>query len=71
MITPLEKTPLHELLSKPILLLTAYIYYARRSDNSKSKGQKSLYKTYCADVIRRHRLPKTLGEYIKESLPYL
>ena len=60
-----------DIITFDIILLTAYIYYARRSDNSKSKGQKSLYKTYCADLIRRHRLPKTLGEYIKESVPYL
>lgn len=60
-----------DIITFDIILLTAYIYYARQNDNSKSKGQKSLYKTYCADVIKRHRLPKTLGEYIKESVPYL
>ena len=32
---------------------------------------KSIYKRYCADVIKRHGLPKTLNEYIKASLEYL
>ena len=46
-------------------------YYAKKSDNSNSKGLKSMYKKYCADVIKRHGLPPTLGEYIKASQDYL
>lgn len=60
-----------DIITFDVVLLTAYIYYARKNDNSKSKGQKALYKKYCADVIKRHRLPKTLGEYIKESVAFL
>lgn len=54
-----------------VILLSAYVYYAERRDNSHSKGLKALYKKYCADVIKRHGLPSTLGEYIKASLKYL
>lgn len=48
-----------------VILLQAYVYYAQQNDNSNSKGLKSIYKKYCADVIKRHGLPATLGEYIK------
>ncbi len=54
-----------------IIILTAYVYYARKSDNSNSKALKAIYKRYCADVIKRHKLPKTLGEYIFENKDYL
>lgn len=54
-----------------IILLQAYVYYAHQNDNSNSKGLKSIYKKYCVDVIRRHGLPKTLGDYIKASQEYL
>lgn len=30
-----------------------------------------MYKKYCADVIKRHGLPPTLGEYIKATQDYL
>ena len=54
-----------------IVLLQAYVYYALKEDNSYSKGLKSMYKKYCSDVIKRHRLPKTLGEYIRACSEYL
>lgn len=54
-----------------VILLTAFVYYAKKGDNSHSKGLKAMYKRYCADVIKRHKLPPTLGEYIKESQNYL
>lgn len=60
-----------EIITFDIIVLSAYVYYARRGDNSHSKGLKSLYKTYCADVIKRHGLPPTLGEYIKAVQDYL
>lgn len=60
-----------DIITFDIILLQAYVYYAQKNDNSNSKGLKSMYKKYCADVIRRHGLPKTLGEYIKESQDYL
>ena len=60
-----------DIITFDIILLSAYVYYARRNDNSKSKGLKSMYKRYCADVIKRHKLPSKLSEYIKASQEYL
>ncbi len=60
-----------EIITFDIILLQAYVFYARQNDNSNSKGLKSIYKKYCADVIKRHRLPPTLGDYIKASQDYL
>lgn len=60
-----------EIITFDIVLLSAYVYYAKQNNNSYSKGLKSVYKKYCADVIKRHGLPPTLGEYIKLSQNYL
>ena len=60
-----------DIITFDVILLSAYVYYAKKSDNSTSKGLKSMYKKYCADVIKRHGLPPTLGEYIKASRDYL
>lgn len=60
-----------DIITFDIILLQAYVYYAQQNDNSNSKGLKSMYKRYCADVIKRHGLPITLGEYIKASQDYL
>lgn len=60
-----------DIITFDVILLSVYVYYAKKSDNSNSKGLKSMYKRYCADVIKRHRLPPTLGEYIKASQDYL
>jgi len=54
-----------------VILLSAFVYYAKQNNKSYSKGLKSIYKKYCADVIKRHGLPSTLGEYIKASQNYL
>ena len=59
------------ILTFDIVLLNAYVCYARRNDNSNSKALKAIYKRYCADVIKRHGLPQTLGEYIRASQIYL
>lgn len=60
-----------DIITFDVILLSAYVYYAKHNDNSKSKGLKSLYKSSCADVIKRHGLPPTLGEYIKACQDYL
>ena len=60
-----------DIITFDIILLQAYVYYARQNDNSKSKGLKAIYKKYCSDVIKRHGLPATLGGYIKASMDYL
>lgn len=60
-----------DIITFDVVLLQAYVYYAQRNDNTHSKGLKSMYKKYCADVIKRHKLPATLSEYIRESQDYL
>ncbi|MBD5096004.1 MAG: hypothetical protein HDT40_03185 [Lachnospiraceae bacterium] len=60
-----------DIITFDIIVLLAYVYYAKQNDKSFVKALKSIYKKYCADVIKRHRLPATLSEYIKESKDYL
>ncbi|NLK72774.1 MAG: hypothetical protein GX285_07140 [Clostridiales bacterium] len=60
-----------DIITFDIIILQAYVYYAQKNDNSNSKGLKAIYKKYCADVIKRHSLPATLGEYIKANQDYL
>lgn len=60
-----------DIITFDVIILSAYVYYAEQNDNSNSKGLKAMYKKYCADVIKRHGLPSTLGEYIKASQDYL
>lgn len=60
-----------DIITFDIIILQAFVYYAQKNDKSNSKGLKSIYKKYCADVIKRHGLPATLSEYIKESQDYL
>ena len=60
-----------DIITFDIILLSAYVYYAEKNDNSNSKGLKSMYKKYCADVIKRRRLPPTLREYIIANQDYL
>lgn len=60
-----------DIITFDIVLLQAYVYYAQQNDNSNSKGLKSMYKKYCADVIKRHGLPATFGEYIRASRDFL
>lgn len=60
-----------DIITFDIIVLQAYVYYAQRNDNTNSKGLKSMYKKYCADVIKRHGLPPTLGEYIKACQYFL
>lgn len=60
-----------DIITFDIILLVAFVYYAKQNDKSNNKGLKSVYKKYCADVIKRHGLPPTLGEYIKVSQHYL
>ena len=54
-----------------IIILSAYVYYAKKNDSTNGKALKAVYKRYCADVIKRHKLPKTLGDYIIASKEYL
>lgn len=60
-----------EIITFDIIILLAFIYYMNLSDTSKNKGLKSTYKRYCEDVIRRHKLPGTLREYVEASIGYI
>ena len=60
-----------DIITFDIVVLSAYVYYVYKNDNSNSKALKAIYKRYCADVIKRHQLPKTLGEYIIACQNYL
>ena len=60
-----------DIITFDIIVLSAYIYYAQKNDNTNGKALKAIYKRYCSDVIKRHELPKTLGEYIIASKEYL
>lgn len=59
-----------DIITFDVVVLSAYVFYAQKSDKTKSKALKAIYKRYCADVIKRHCLPKTLGEYIIASKDY-
>ncbi len=48
-----------------IIMVISYLFYMKRHDTSKNKALKAMYKREGEDVVRRHHLPKTLGEYIK------
>ena len=60
-----------DIITFDIILLQAYVYYAQKKDSSNSRALKSIYKKYCADVIKRHQLPGTLAEYIEANKDYL
>jgi hypothetical protein len=60
-----------EIVTFDVILLLAYIYYASKGDNKNNKALKSLYKRYCEDVIKRHKLPATLKEYVLASKNYI
>ncbi len=54
-----------------IILLVAYIYFGIKNDSSNNKAIRSIYKRFCDDVIKRHKLPKTFREYFDESKNYI
>lgn len=60
-----------DIITFDIIILSAYVYFAEKRDNSNAKALKAIYKRYCADVIKRHGLPKTLGDYIIAVKDYL
>lgn len=60
-----------EIITFDIIVLLAYIYYMEKGDNSNNKALKAIYKRYCEDVIKRHKLPLTLKEYFLASADYL
>lgn len=54
-----------------IIIMLAYIYHNSKGITENNKALKSVYKKYCEDVIKRHKLPSTLFEYIRASQDYL
>lgn len=60
-----------EIITFDIIILLAYIYYMAKEDNTNNKALKSIYKRYCEDVIKRHKLPPTLKEYFLASAEYI
>lgn len=60
-----------EVITFDIIILLAYIYHMSKGDTSKNKALKSIYKRYCEDVIKRHKLPHTLREYFIASERYI
>lgn len=54
-----------------VVILLAYIYHMKQGDTSRNKALKSIYKRYCEDVIKRHKLPGTLREYFEASAQYI
>ena len=60
-----------EIITFDIIVLLAYIYYMEKGDCSNNRALKSIYKRYCEDVIKRHKLPATLKEYFLASADYL
>ncbi|MGD9568073.1 MAG: hypothetical protein AB7V48_07060 [Sedimentibacter sp.] len=54
-----------------IIVLLAFIYHNNNDVRIYNKALKSIYKRYCEDVIKRHKLPHTLAEYITESMNYI
>ena len=49
---PSELYP-NSLITFDVILLQAYVYYAKQNNNTNSKGLKAIYKKYCADVIKK------------------
>lgn len=60
-----------DIITFDIILLSAYVYYAEKNDNSNSKGLKSMYKKYCADgrIFRCDRLVKD-NKFLIDSVYY-
>lgn len=54
-----------------IIMLMAFVYYNSQQVRDYNKALKSLYKKYCEDVIKRHKLPSTLSEYVQANEQYL
>lgn len=69
--TELDELKDIEIITFDIIILLAFIDNMSKGDNSKNKALKSIYKRYCEDVIKRHKLPTTLREYFLASKDYI
>lgn len=60
-----------QIITFDVIVLLAFIFYSSQNNTSHNKALKSIYKRYCEDVIKRHKLPPTLGEYFIECQNYI
>ena len=60
-----------EIITFDVIVLLAFIYYNSKDEKNHNQALKSVYKRYCEDVIKRHKLPSTLIEYIKSCENYI
>ena len=60
-----------DIITFDIIVLQAFIYYVNKDVRDNNKALKAIYKKYCADVIKRHKLPSTLHDYIMSVKDYL
>lgn len=60
-----------QIITFDIIVLLALIYHNNNNITSYNRALKSVYKKYCEDVIKRHKLPTTLFEYLKVCKEYL
>lgn len=60
-----------DIITFDVIVLLAYLYYMLKGNTGNNKALKSAYKKYCEDVIKRHKLPGTLVEYVKASSQYI
>lgn len=54
-----------------VIVVLAYVYYSLKDDNTHNRALKAMYKRYCEDVIRRHKLPSTLKGYLEQCIQYI
>lgn len=55
-----------------VIILVAVLYHLSHNTYPQNKkALKAVYKRNCEDVIRRHKLPATLSEYLEASQCYL
>lgn len=60
-----------DVITYDVIVLLAYLHHNKKGDKEYNKALKSIYKRFCEDVIKRHKLPPKLSEYVIASQDYL
>lgn len=60
-----------QIITFDVIVLLAFIFYGSLNDTSHNQALKSIYKRYCEDVIKRHKLPSTLKDYVIACEDYI
>lgn len=60
-----------DIITFDVIMLLAFLYHNSKNDTEYNKALKSVYKRYCEDVIKRHKLPTTLREYFIACQDYI